>query len=419
MHDILTEIWATARRNKLRTTLTGFSVAWGIFMLIFLLGAGNGLINAQQRNSGNYLENSIMVGSGATTKAYDGLGSGRYVNLNQGDKDITERQFTQNVVDVGAEISRSGLVISHDGNTVSTSLSGVYPNEATINKRTVDYGRFINPIDIRQQRRVIVLSSEQAEELAPHCPDQLIGQGVKVGNFMFTVVGIYQKDESKSNNNAFTPFTTMRAIYGRGDRIDKIFFTFKGLHTERANKRFERSYRARLNLHHRAAPDDDGALWIVNRFTQALKMETGIELLHTALWVVGIFTLLSGVVGVGNIMLITVKERTREFGIRKAIGATPASILRLIIVESVVVTTLFGYVGMICGIVANLVMDATLGSEVIDTGLFKASVFVNPTVGFATCLETTLLMVVAGTVAGIVPARKAARIRPIEALRAE
>ena len=148
-------------------------------------------------------------------------------------------------------------------------------------------------------------------------------------------------------------------------------------------------------------------------------METGIELLHTALWVVGIFTLLSGVVGVGNIMLITVKERTREFGIRKAIGATPASILRLIIVESVVVTTLFGYVGMICGIVANLVMDATLGSEVIDTGLFKASVFVNPTVGFATCLEATLLMVVAGTVAGIVPARKAARIRPIEALRAE
>ena len=419
MHDIITEIWATARRNKLRTALTGFSVAWGIFMLIFLLGAGNGLINAQQQNSGNYLENSIMVGSGATTKAYDGLGSGRYVNLNQGDKDITEQQFTQNVVDVGAEISRSNLVISHESNTVPASLSGGYPNEATINKRTIDYGRFINPIDIRQQRRVIVLSSEQAKELAPHCPDQLIGQGVKVGNFMFTVVGIYQQDESKSNNNAFTPFTTMRAIYGRGDKIDKIFFTFKGLHTEQANNRFERAYRARLNLHHRAAPDDDGALWIINRFTQALKMETGIELLHTALWVVGIFTLLSGVVGVGNIMLITVKERTREFGIRKAIGATPASILRLIIVESVVVTTLFGYVGMICGIVANLVMDATLGSEVIDTGLFKASVFVNPTVGFATCLEATLLMVVAGTVAGIVPARKAARIRPIEALRAE
>ena len=150
-----------------------------------------------------------------------------------------------------------------------------------------------------------------------------------------------------------------------------------------------------------------------------MQMDTGIGIIRTALWIVGLFTLLSGVVGVSNIMLITVKERTREFGIRKAIGAKPWNILYLIIVESIIITTIFGYVGMLFGVAANEYMDATLGHNQIDTGLFKATMFVDPTVGLDVCIEATLVMVIAGTVAGLVPALKAARIRPIEALRAE
>lgn len=220
-------------------------------------------------------------------------------------------------------------------------------------------------------------------------------------------------------NEFYTAFTTLRTMYNRGDDVGNIEFTFHGLQTEQNNENFEKQYKARLNKNHRAAPDDEEAVWVWNRFTQNMQMEQGMSILRTALWVIGLFTLLSGIVGVSNIMLITVKERTREFGIRKAIGAKPASILRLIIIESVIITTLFGYIGMLLGVAANQYMDATIGHEQVNTGLFTATMFVNPTVGIGVCLEATLVMILAGTLAGLVPARKAARIRPIEALRSE
>ena len=185
------------------------------------------------------------------------------------------------------------------------------------------------------------------------------------------------------------------------------------------NEDFEKLYTTDLNANHHAAPDDDNAIWIWNRFTQNLQMNTGMSIIRTALWIIGIFTLLSGIVGVSNIMLITVKERTREFGVRKAIGATPWSILRLIIVESVIITTFFGYIGMLLGIGANAYLDATAGSKTVDSGLFELTIFLNPTVGLGVCLEATLVMIVAGTIAGLVPARRAAHIKPIDALRAE
>lgn len=221
------------------------------------------------------------------------------------------------------------------------------------------------------------------------------------------------------NTDAYCAFTTLRALYNRGDKVDRIVFTFHGLESQEANEAFEKQYKAELNTNHRAAPDDDNAVWIWNRFTQNLQMEMGMGIIRTALWIIGIFTLLSGVVGVSNIMLITVKERTREFGVRKAIGATPWSILRLIIIESIIITTFFGYIGMMLGVAVNQYMDATVGHMQVDSGLFKATMFVNPTVGFDVCIEATVVMILAGTMAGIIPARRAARIRPIEALRAE
>lgn len=420
MRDILTEIWATARRNKLRTTLTGFAVAWGIFMLIFLLGAGNGLINATQQNSNRYLNTSMVIFGGQTSKAHKGLKEGRKIELNDRDMEITQERFSDNVEEVGAELDHGNTTMSHGKEYTAANISGVYPNDYIINKRDMIYGRFINKIDIRDRRKSIVISDDMAKELSPTGNvEDMLGQIVRMEDLAFHIVGIYQVDKSMMGTDAFIPFTTYRTIYNVGDKTGNIVFSFKGLETEQQNEAFEQRYRANLNGNHGAAPDDEEAVWIWNRFTQAMQMNTGMGMLRTALWIVGIFTLLSGIVGVSNIMLITVKERTHEFGIRKAIGATPWSILRLIIVESIIITTFFGYIGMVLGIAANEYMNATIGNMKVDSGLFTTTMFVNPTVGLDVCINATLLMVVAGTIAGLIPARKAAHVRPIEALRAE
>lgn len=420
MRDILTEIWATARRNKLRTTLTGFAVAWGIFMLIFLLGAGNGLINATQQNSHRYLNTSMVIFGGQTSKAHKGLKEGRKIELNDRDMEITQERFSDNVEEVGAELDHGNTTMSHGKEYTAANISGVYPNDYIINKRDMIYGRFINKIDIRDRRKSIVISDDMAKELSPTgSVADMLGQIVRMEDLAFHIVGIYQVDKSMMGTDAFIPFTTYRTIYNVGDKTGNIVFSFKGLETEQQNEAFEQRYRANLNGNHGAAPDDEEAVWIWNRFTQAMQMNTGMGMLRTALWIVGIFTLLSGIVGVSNIMLITVKERTHEFGIRKAIGATPWSILRLIIIESIIITTFFGYIGMVLGIAANEYMNATIGNMKVDSGMFTTTMFVNPTVGLDVCINATLLMVVAGTIAGLIPARKAAHVRPIEALRAE
>ncbi len=413
MRDILTEIWQTARRNKLRTTLTGFAVAWGIFMIIVLLGAGNGLINANLKQSDRFLSSSMVVFGGWTSKPYQGLKEGRDIRLHESDMTITEQEFSKNVDEVGAQYNTSAT-ISFGQQYVSTSISGVYPNHTKINKVEILQGRFINEIDVKESRKVLVLGNKQAKELKCR-----VGDFLNVGNFAFKVVGIY-KEQENGRSDVFSSYTAIKRIYGaKTDDAGRIEFTFHGLPTEEANEDFERSYRRRLNAEHQAHPEDEDAVWLWNRFTQNLQMEQGIGIIRTALWIVGLFTLLSGIVGVSNIMLITVKERTHEFGIRKAIGAKPWNILRLIIIESVIITTIFGYIGMLLGIFANEYMDATIGHETIDTGLFKATMFLDPTVGLDVCVEATLVMIIAGTIAGLIPAYKASRIRPIEALRAD
>ena len=419
MIELFSEIWQTARRNKLRTSLTGFAVAWGIFMLIVLLGAGNGLINAQMENNDRYVDNSMMVFGGMTSKAFDGLKDGRNIQLDNNDLAVTQARFTQNIDKAGAIIYENAVTITVGENYVSSSLRGVYPMDQEINKKKLVAGRFINDIDICDQRKVLIISENQARELMPKDPRLLLGQTIRVGDLAFKVVGIEQEDKSRMSTDATVPFTTLQTIYNRGNRVGRINFTFHGLNTEKENEAFETRYRATINRQHRAAPDDEDAIWIWNRFTQALQMQKGMNIIQVALWIIGLFTLLSGIVGVSNIMLITVRERTREFGIRKAIGASPASILRIIITESIIVTGFFGYLGMLMGIGANMYMDATLGSKPIETGLFTTTVFVNPTVGLGTCLGVTLVLILAGTIAGLMPALKASRIRPIEALRAE
>ena len=418
MRDIITEIWQTARRNKLRTTLTGFAVAWGIFMLIVLLGAGNGLINANMKQTESVLSNSMVVFGGRTSKAYQGLQEGRRISLQTRDLNTTENDFKDVIDEVGARYEIAST-ISYGEEYISTSITGIYPNHTKIDKMELLYGRFINAIDMKEKRKVLVLSNRQAKELAPSDYAALVGKYVHVNEFAFKVVGIY-KDREEGQSEAFSSYATIKGIFGANtDETGNIEYTFHGLSTQQENDAFEKDYRRRLNANHRAHPDDERAVWLWNRYTQSMQMETGIGIIKTALWIVGLFTLLSGIVGVSNIMLITVKERTHEFGIRKAIGAKPWGILKLIIIESVIITTFFGYIGMVLGIMANEYMDATLGHETIDTGLFKATMFLDPTVGLDVCIEAMVVMVIAGTLAGLIPAYKASRIRPIEALRAD
>lgn len=419
MIELLKEIWTTAKRNKLRTSLTGFAVAWGIFMLIFLLGAGNGLINAQMGQMNRFLTNSMMVFGGETSKPYNGLKEGRRIALNQKDMSTTRNSFSENINEVGGILNQGGITLTNGKNYIAAqTLSGVYPNSKVINKHEMLRGRFVNEIDIRDRRKILVISKDQAKELDRNYLN-LVGKNIKVGNMVFQIVGIYKGSENDQNNTAYSAFTTISTIYGRGDKADRIEFAFSGLETQEQNDAFEVQYRSRLNANHDAAPDDENSVWLWNRYTQNMQMNMGIGIIRTALWIVGLFTLLSGIVGVSNIMLITVKERTREFGIRKALGATPWSILRLIIVESVIITTIFGYIGMLCGVLANEYMNATIGQTQVDTGLFQATMFLNPTVGIDVCIQATMVMIIAGTLAGLIPARKAAKVRPIEALNAK
>ena len=387
-------------------------------MIIVLLGAGNGLINATMKMASDFLTNSMEAYGGQTSKAYQGLSEGRYIQLNKQDLEASESEFKNNIDEVGACYYYNSIVTLGE-QYMSMQIVGVYPVHTKIVKQMLICGRFVNDIDQREKRKVLVLNDKQAKELEPRDFKTLLGKYVKVGDSSFKVVGIY-KNPGDGEGNAYSAYSTIKGIYGANSpSIGNIEFTFHGLTTEEANEAFEKVYRRRLNANHQAHPEDERAIWLWNSYTQSLQMENGMAIIHTFLWVIGLFTLLSGIVGVSNIMLITVKERTHEFGIRKAIGAKPWSILKLIITESVIITTLFGYVGMLLGIFANEYMDATLGHEVTDLGVEKLTLFVNPTVGLDVCFEATMVMIIAGTIAGLIPAYKASKIRPIEALRAD
>ena len=419
MIELLKEIWATVSHNKLRTALTGFAVGWGIFILIFLLGAGNGLINAQMKQSEQFLKNSMVVYGGMTTKAHAGFDIGRRIELDNRDLQVTSSNFTEHIRKTGASLWKGSVIMRLGPNYMTNqTIEGTFPMRVEIDKIEIVHGRFINDIDIREKRKVIVLSQTQTKELFRE-GSGLLGKDIIVNGTVFRVIGISKDDSSSSNSVAYAPFSTISAMYNYGHRVDRIEFCVTGIATEEESEAFVKKYRECINPNHEAAPDDDGALWIWNRLSQSMQMNSGMSILRTSLWIVGLLTLLSGVVGVSNIMLITVKERTREFGIRKALGAGTWSILRMVIVESMAITTFFGYIGMVCGVIVNEYMNATLGNQVVDAGIFQATMFLNPTVGVGVCLQATLVMILAGTVAGFVPAYKAARMRPIVALNAK
>ena len=446
MRDVLTEIWESIRRNKLRTALTGFAVSWGIFMLIVLLGAGNGLMNAFMTGSEGLATNVMQVGGGRTSKPYDGLKEGRWIDLDERDVQLTGSEvFADHIDQVISSVSTSATV-SYGKKHFSGSIEGNFPARQQMDKIEILYGRFLNEKDIQESRKVVVLPEDRAETLLGneirdsgarmgmarntskslgissgkevHVQD-LLGKYIRIGDFSFRVVGIAKANEESNSNTVYAPYTTIRTIYGKGRVVDDITFTFHGLNSQAESDAFEDQFRATMNVRHRAAPDDRRALWIWNRFTQNLQMNKGRRILSTALWLIGLLTLLGGIVGVSNIMLITVKERTHEFGIRKAIGASPWDIMKLILAESVTITAFFGYVGMLLGMFACTILDKTVGQSSMSIMDEEIAMFVNPTVGLDVAIEATLVLIIAGSLAGLFPARKASRVRPIEALRAE
>lgn len=416
MRDLLQEILGTVMRNKLRTVLTGLSVAWGIFILIVLLGAGNGLIHAFELNSGNVVMNSVKVYPGTTTKPWQGMQEGRNVDLEQEDCRLTAVRFPDNIMEVGATVSQNAVDITYGKDHVSITLEGVMPSLVQIEGIKLVEGRFINQLDMQENRKVMVLHKKTVEMLFPR--ESALGKMIKVNGLAFKVVGIYD-DQNFFSPSVYVPYNTLSLLYAKGNLVDNLMFTTRGLTDEKTNDRFEDDFRTMLAHHHQFDASDNGAVWIWNRFTQYLQQQQATSILHIAIWVIGIFTLISGIVGVSNIMLITVRERTHEFGIRKALGASPFSILRLIIAESVLITTFFGYVGMVAGILATEYMDRLFGQQTVDVGVFSATVFHNPTVDISVAIQATLTLIIAGTLAGFFPARKAVMIRPIEALRAD
>lgn len=419
MKDLLAEIWESIKRNKLRTVLTGFAVAWGIFILIVLLGAGNGLMNAFNQQGERFATNTMAVYGGRTSQPANGYEAGREIDLNDNDIKITQSAaFDEHVDDVSAILFKGPFILKFHNQHVSANLNGCYPKYQEMSKIEMLAGRFINQYDLQYHRKSMVLAASHASQLMNGGEDyiSLVGKTITADDNTWVVVGVYKTDKSSQRVDEYVPITTLQMMQNAMNYEDEIVFTFHGLETEEDNNQFEEYYRTAINKAHKAAPDDQSSIWIWNRFTQNMQMNKGTGILRKALWVLGIFTLVGGVVGVSNIMLITVKERTREFGVRKAIGASPWEIMKLILAESVSITAFFGYVGMFLGMVACEVMQMTVGQSSVEFFGEKIRLFVNPTVGLDIAIGVTVVLIIAGTLAGLSPAMKAAKIRPIEAL---
>lgn len=418
MLDDFSEIFSALGRNKLRTALTGLSVSMGIFLLIFLLGAGSGLINAFSHNAGNLAMNVVQVWPGRTALPYDGLESGRSIELDNRDINITERAFPSRVTASTGSLSQGGATLTHGHLTFSGSLTGCFPEHAHINKMKLVCGRYINELDLKEHRKVIVIDEKTVLEWFD-TPQAAIGERIKVDNSVFTLIGVCA-NQGRGELVAHIPFHTLQTIYRQGTKVHQLTLCTNNVDTEEADETFKTDLRRTLGRVHRFSPHDQGALWIWNTTTGARQHSIAMNVLRTALWVIGLLTLLSGVVGISNIMLITVKERTREFGIRKALGARPWQILRGIILESVIITSFFGYIGLVAGVATTEYMNIVSGEQTMTlVADMKMYVFLNPTVEIDTAIKALVIIIIAGVVAGLVPAIKAVRVKPIVALNAK
>ncbi|MDD2538591.1 MAG: ABC transporter permease [Bacteroidales bacterium] len=418
MFDDFQEIFSTLRKNKLRTFLTGFSMAWGIFMLIVLLGAGNGIRNGILFNFADMATNFVKLWPGRTAQPYEGLQAGRRVKLDSTERPFLEEQFNQ-VYNVSPLISRRGPNFYHGDDYAPGVLQGVLPGYQNVEAVEIraGNGRFINEADIQQARKVIVLHSRTAGLLFKD--KNPLGAYINYDKVMYKVVGVYHDSNMSQNPNSCIPLTTAQLIYNPENGYSQVAMLLDGLETKAQNESFETDIRAALGRKHRFDKEDRSAVYLYNVAREFLQFKGIFNGITLFVWIIGLGTLIAGVVGISNIMLITVKERTKEFGIRKAIGATPGTILRLVMTECLMITAFFGYIGMLAGIGVTELLNHFMGPAQAPTSQEDLVLFTNPTVEPYIILTATLVLIIAGLLAGYLPARRAVQVKPIEALRYE
>ena len=408
MFDLISEIGQTLRNNKLRTALTGFAVAWGIFMLIVLLGMSRGVVNSFNEGRMSQGANSISVFGGRTSEAFNGYKDGRSIELKQPDINSIKTKNRSNVADAVGVISGSQTIITTPDDYISTGYRGVYPSELISRGEKITAGRNINEADMHNTRKVVILTENNASILFPGIkPDDVIGRRVSLNDLSFTVIGLINPEFGQ---DTYIPFTTARMMSGESDDLTEIKVEAGDITTAQEGEAMEDGVRKTLANVHNFSPDDKKAVWIWNRFTQHLTMNRALGILDYVVWLIGIFTMLSGIIGVSNIMFVSVKERTHEIGIRRAIGAKPHNILVQILTESVAITTIFGYIGVFLGIVVTQGLAMAFASS---------SFIKDPTVDISIAIKVTVVLIIAGCLAGLFPALKALKVKPVEALRDE
>lgn len=405
------EIVDTISKNKLRTFLTGFSVAWGIFILIVLLASGRGLGNGIEWQFRDDAINSLWIYAGQTSEPYKGLQPGRQIRFTNEDYDEILRSI-EGVEHITGRFYLSGnAMVSYGRNGATFDVRSVHPGHRYLENTLMVRGRYLNNRDIEEHRKVAVIGEPVRAELFEG--GTAIGEYIRVNGIPFRVVGTFRDEGGEGEEQkVYLPISTAQRTFNGANRIHQLMLTTGGLTLEETQD-MEQELHALLSQRHSFAPDDRRALSIRNNnesFREVMQIIVGIRLF---VWVIGIGTILAGVVGVSNIMMITVRERTKEIGVRKALGATPGSVVGLILQESIFITSIAGYFGLVLGV--GLVELAAGWLRQVE----GADFFRNPEVDLRLAFYAVALLIVAGTLAGLMPAIRAARIRPIEALRDE
>jgi putative ABC transport system permease protein len=406
--DSWQEIISTLRKNRLRTILTAISVFWGILMLILLLGAGKGLENGARSNFSDNSKNKVWVSHGNTTMPYAGFNMGRHINLEKNDYINIKNKYHEIDKITYAYNIWGGNLVEFKGNYNWFSFRTVDEKYLSISNSYIKQGRFINPIDMKQCRKVAVIGMKVKQTFGEN--EKYLGEYIIYNDIPFKIVGIFNDDHWEwETNRIYIPVTTAQKLFGSENEIHDIIYTsgdYTFQQTEATAEDIRNNFARKYNFH----PDDQGAIHIWRNgkeYERTFQLFRGISIF---IWIIGIGTLLAGIIGVSNIMLIIVKERLKEFGIRKAIGASPGSIIQQIIMESILITSIAGYAGIITG---NLILDML--KKNIPPGEF----FQDPEVGLGVAIWATIILIISGTLAGYLPARYAAKVKPVEVLTNE